>query len=226
MYAGRRLLVAAAALAAFPSTRTTAAAEWPADRPIQVIVPFPPGGGVDQMARLLLPYVERRLSGAHFVVDNRAVAGGQVGSEVAFNTRPDGYILGAITSPALMTIAIERRVRYRVADFSYIANCVDDPGGIWVAASSPYQSLQSLIVAARKEPETVTFGTTGIGSDDHLLQLNLEEAAPGVRFVHVPYGGTAPMQTALLGGHLDVCSFNMSEGIAGLRDGRFRPRAM
>jgi tripartite-type tricarboxylate transporter receptor subunit TctC len=58
------------------------------------------------------------------------------------------------------------------------------------------------------------------------LQLNLEEAAPGVWFVHVPYAGTAPMQTALLGGHLDVGSFNMSEGIAGLRDGRFRALAM
>jgi tripartite-type tricarboxylate transporter receptor subunit TctC len=203
-----------------------AAAEWPADRPIQVVVPFPPGGGVDQMVRLLLPHVERHLPGAHFVADNRAGAGGQIGSEATFNARADGYTLGAITSPALMTIAIERRVRYRVADFSYIANAVDDPSGIWVATASPYRSLQDLLAAARKEPETVTFGTTGIGSDDHLLQLNLEEVAPGVRLVHVPYAGTAPMQTALLGGHLDIGSFNMSEGIAGLRDGRFRALAM
>src|SRR3954462_13225878 len=225
MYAGRRLLVAAAALAAFPSTRTTAAAEWPADRPIQVIIPFPPGGGVDQMARLLLPYVERHLPGAHFVVDNRGGAGGQIGSEVTFNAAPDGYTLGAVTSPALMTIAIERRVRYRVADFSYIANVVDDPSGIWVAAASPYRSLQDLLAAARQEPETVTLGTTGIGSDDHLLQLNLEQVAQGVRFNHVPFAGSAPLQTALLGGHLDVGSFNMSEGVAGLRDGRFRALA-
>ena len=113
------------------------AAEWPSERPIQVVVPFPPGGGVDQMARLLLPHVERQLPGAQFVVDNRAGAGGQIGSEVAFNARPDGYTLGAITSPALMTIAIERRVRYRVPDFSYIANVVDDPSGLWVAARLP-----------------------------------------------------------------------------------------
>jgi tripartite-type tricarboxylate transporter receptor subunit TctC len=124
-----------------------------------------------------------------------------------------------------MTIAIERRVRYRVADYSYIANVVDDPSGLWVAANSPHRSLQDLLAAARRAPETVTLGTTGIGSDDHLLQLNLEEAAPGVRFIHVPYAGTAPMQTALLGGHLDVGSFNMGEGLAGLRDGRFRALA-
>src|SRR3712207_3463491 len=102
--------------------RLARAAEWPSERPVQVVVPFPPGGGVDQMARLLLPHVERHLSGAQFVVDNRAGAGGQIGSEAAFNARPDGYALGAVTSPALMTIAIERRVRYRVAEFSYIAN--------------------------------------------------------------------------------------------------------
>ncbi|MFL5337795.1 MAG: Bug family tripartite tricarboxylate transporter substrate binding protein [Geminicoccaceae bacterium] len=204
---------------------TPAAAAWPEDRSIQVVVPFPPGGGVDQMARLLLPHVERHLPGAHFVVDNRGGAGGQIGSEVAFNAAPDGYTLGAVTSPALMTIAIERPVRYRVAEFSYIANVVDDPGGIWVAAASPYKSLQDLLTAARQEPETVTLGTTGIGSDDHLLQLNLEQAAQGVRFIHVPFAGSAPMQTALLGGHLDVGSFNMSEGLAGLHDGRFRALA-
>src|SRR3954469_19032424 len=127
------------------------------------------------MARLLLPYVERHLPGAHFVVDNRAGAGGQIGSEVTFNARPDGYTLGAITSPALMTIAIERRVRYRGAGFSYIPHLVDDPTGLWGGAHSPYRSLEDLLAAARRAPETVTLGTTGIGSDDHLLQLNLEE---------------------------------------------------
>src|SRR3954451_23666187 len=96
MCASRRIVIAAAALATFPSTRTTAAAEWPADRPIQVVVPFPPGGGVDQMVRLLLPHVERHLPGAHFVADNRAGAGGQIGSEVTFNARADGYTLGSI----------------------------------------------------------------------------------------------------------------------------------
>src|SRR3954469_21320063 len=102
------------------------------------------------MARLLLPHVERQLPGAQFVVDNRAGAGGQIGSEAAFNARPDGYTLGAITSPALMTIAIERRGRYRVADYSYIASVADDPGGLWVAANSSYRTLDELLAAARR----------------------------------------------------------------------------
>src|SRR5215213_9260992 len=120
MRATRRSFAAAAAATLAPvwGTRPARAAEWPSERPVQVVVPFPPGGGVDQMARLLLPHVERHLPGAQFVVENRGGAGGQIGSEAAFTARPDGYTLGAITSPALMTIAIERRVRYRVADYS------------------------------------------------------------------------------------------------------------
>ena len=125
-----------------------------------------------------------------------------------------------------MTIAIERRVRYRVPDFTYIAKVVDDPSGLWVAARLPLSQPGG--PAGRRRggaPGTVTLGTTGIGSDDHLLQLKIEEAKPGVRFNHVPFNGPAPMQTALLGGHLDVGCFNMSEGLAGLRDGRFRALA-
>jgi tripartite-type tricarboxylate transporter receptor subunit TctC len=219
----RRLAALGTSVLAAP--RPARAAGWPPERPLQVVVPFPPGGGVDQMARLLLPHVERHLPGAQFVVDNRAGAGGQIGFETAFNARPDGYALGAVTSPALMTIGIERRARHRVADYTYIAKVVDAPSGLWVAANSPHRSLQDLLAAARRAPETVTLGTTGIGSDDHLLQMNLEEAAPGVRFVHVPYAGAAPMRTALLGGHLDVGSFNMGDGLAGLRDGRLRALA-
>src|SRR5918998_405074 len=138
MRATRRSFATAAALGAIWRPRLAAAADWPSERPIQVVVPFPPGGGVDQMARLLLPHVERHLPGARFVVENRAGAGGQIGSETAFNARPDGYILGAITSPALMTIAIERRVRYRGAEVNFISNVADDPSGLLVAASSPH----------------------------------------------------------------------------------------
>jgi tripartite-type tricarboxylate transporter receptor subunit TctC len=224
MIVTRRSLAASAAFA-LAAPRLALAAEWPTGRPIQVVVPFPPGGGVDQMARVLLPYVARHLPGAQFVVENRGGAGGQIGFEAVFNARPDGYTLGAVSAPALLTIAIERRVRYRVTEFSYIANVVDDPSAVWVPANSPYRSVQDQLAAARQKPGTLTLGTTGIGSDDHLLQIALEAAALGASFIHVPYAGTAPMQTALLGGHLDVGSFNLSEGVAGLRDGRFRALA-
>ncbi|MCQ4160407.1 tripartite tricarboxylate transporter substrate binding protein [Roseomonas sp. GC11] len=208
--------------AALLAARPARAASWPAERTITVIVPFPPGGGVDQMARLLLPAVQKALPGASFVVENRAGAGSQIGLEALFSARPDGYTLGAISAPVLMTMPIERPVRYRVQEFGYIANVVDDPGALWVRRDSPIRDFADLIARARQAPGTLSFGTTGIGSDDHLVMLELEQALPGLRFSHVPFNGSAPLQTAVLGGHLDVGCFNVSEGGPGYRDGRFR----
>ncbi|HWL83586.1 MAG TPA: tripartite tricarboxylate transporter substrate binding protein [Roseomonas sp.] len=212
-------LLGAGALLARPALAATA---WPGEHPIVVVVPFPPGGGVDQMARLILPAVQRHLPGATFVVENRAGAGSQIGMEVAFNARADGYTLGAVTSPAMMTIPFERPVRYKVDEFTYIANVVDDPGGLWVNKDSPIKDLADLVARAKKDPGGLSLGTTGIGSDDHLLMLLVEEAVPGVSFSHVPFNGAAPLQTAVLGGHLDLGCFNVSEGAPGYRDGRFR----
>jgi tripartite-type tricarboxylate transporter receptor subunit TctC len=172
--------VCAAALA----VRAAVAAEWPADHPIVVVVPFPPGGGVDQMTRVVLPYVQKHLPGANFIVENRAGAASQVGMEYVFNSKPDGYTLCAVTSPAMMTLPFERSVRYRVAEFVYIANIVDDPGALWVRKASPIRDLADLLDRAKKEPGAVSLGTTGVGSDDHLLLLEIEQAVPGATFNH------------------------------------------
>lgn len=219
----RKILTGGAALgAAALGSRPASAASWPSERPIVVIVPFPPGGGVDQMARMVLPAVQRHLPGATFIVENRAGAGSQIGMEATFTARPDGYTLGAVTSPAMMTIPFERPVRYRVEEFGYVANVVDDPGGFWVRKDSPIRDLADMVERAKSTPSGLSLGTTGVGSDDHLLMLELEQAVPGVQFSHVPFNGAAPLQTAVLGGHLDVGCFNVSEGNPGFRDGRFR----
>jgi tripartite-type tricarboxylate transporter receptor subunit TctC len=214
----RRALLAGAALLAAPRL---AHAAWPADRPIEVIVPFPPGGGVDIMVRSSINAIAPHLPGARLVAVNRAGAAGQLGFEALFNAAPDGFTLGAVTNTAMHAISIERRPRYRPEDFTYIANVVDDPGGFWVRADSPLRSLADLQAAAKRAPETITVGTAGIGSDDHLLQLAFEEAA-GVRLVHVPYNGTAPVVRDVLGGSLVIGSLNMGEGVPLLREGRIR----
>jgi tripartite-type tricarboxylate transporter receptor subunit TctC len=228
----RRALLALPALAALamPRILRAATAAWPGDQPVQVVVPFPPGGGVDQMARMVLPYVQEALRegggpGGSFVVENRPGAGSQIGMEYVFNSKPDGHTLCAVTAPAITTIAMERPVRYEAARFGFIANVADDPGGLWVAVDSRFRTLDDLMRAARDKPDTLSLGTTGIGSDDHLMQLEVQAVAKGARFNHVPYAGSAPLQTALLGGHLDVGCFNMSEGIGNLRAGKLRALA-
>lgn len=216
----RRSLAALGAAAVM--VRPARAAAWPTERPIVIIVPYPPGGGVDQMARIIAPYLQKNLPGANFIVENRPGAGSQIGLEATFTARPDGYTIGAVSSPALMTIPFERQVRYRVREFGYVANVVDDPGALWVRKESPVKDLADLLERARKDRGGLSFGTTGIGSDDHLVMLEVEQAVPGVSFSHVPFNGAAPLQTAVMGGHLDVGCFNVSEGGPGYRDGRFR----
>ena len=212
-------LLGAAALAA-----PARAAGWPAERPILAIVPFPAGGGVDVMTRVLLQHVPRHLPGARFVVENRAGAAGQLGFEAIFRADPDGYTIGAITTPAINTIAIERRPQYRLDGFAYLANVVDDPGGLFVRPDSPLRTLADLKAAALRDPGALAYGTAGIGSDDHLLGMAFEQAA-GVKLSHVPYSGTPPIITDLLGGRLAVGSLNMGEGLPMLREGRARALA-
>ncbi|NVO16088.1 MAG: tripartite tricarboxylate transporter substrate binding protein [Rhodoplanes sp.] len=216
----RRSFVALAATAL--ATRPGLAADWPAGRAITVIVPYAAGGGVDQMVRVVLPYVQRHLPGSSFVVENKPGAAGQIGADYTFNARPDGYTLGAATSPTLTTVALDRPVRYRVADFVYIANVVDDPCALWVAKASPVGDAADLFERATKAPRTISVGTAGVGSDDHVLQLEIEQAKPGLEFNHIPFSGGAPVITALLGGHLDVGSVNISEAIAHHREGTLR----
>jgi tripartite-type tricarboxylate transporter receptor subunit TctC len=197
-------------------------AAWPADRPIEVVVPYPPGGGVDTMARIVLPAVQSRLPGSRFVVVNRAGAGGQLGWEAVFNAPADGFTLAATSVPAMITYPMERTVRYRPMEFTFIANVVDDPGGLFVGANSPLRTLAELVAAAKAQPGQISYGTTGIGSDDHLLVLGLEDTLRLPPMTHVPFNGMAPLSTALVGGHLQVGAFNMSESLALLRDGRIR----
>jgi tripartite-type tricarboxylate transporter receptor subunit TctC len=196
---------------------------WPGDRPIEVIVPVPPGGGLDTMARLVMPHVVARLGpGARFVTVNRPGAGSQVGVEAVFASAPDGYTLGAISCPALPAMPIERQVRYRTMEFAWLANVVDDPNAFFVLGSSPLKTLADLAAAAKARPGVPSYGSTGIGGDDHIAMLSFEEQFGLPPMVHVPFNGTAPALQTLLSGNLDVLVGNISEQLALLREGRLR----
>ena len=197
-------------------------AAWPADRPIEVIIPFPPGGGVDAVGRFATHQITPRLPGVRFVVSNRPGASGQLGMEAIFNAAPDGYTIGAIGSLNVSTLPLERPVRWKAEEFTYIANIVDDACGLWVLANSPLRSLGDLVAALKRQPESLSVGSAaGVGSDDHLVLLGLEEKAD-VRALHAPFNGTAQVQRDLLGGSVNVASFNMSEGIVLMREGKIR----
>ncbi|MGG5811382.1 tripartite tricarboxylate transporter substrate binding protein [Falsiroseomonas sp. CW058] len=221
MLTRRRLagLMAAAPLAA----PALAQGAWTPERSITLVVAFAAGGGTDLAARTIARFMEKDL-GVSVVVLNRPGAGGEIGFAELARARPDGHTIGFINTPHIVTLPIERRTRFQLSDFTLIANIVDDPGGLWVLADSPHRTLADLLAAARARPETIGYGTTGIGSDDHLAMLALERKA-NARFLHVPFAGSAQVKQNLLSRAIPVAVMNVAEGVIEMRQGVLRPLA-
>jgi tripartite-type tricarboxylate transporter receptor subunit TctC len=117
---------------------------------------------------------------------------------------------------------IERPVRYRTMEFAWLANVVDDPNAFFVHAASPLKTLADLAAVAKARPGVPNYGTTGVGSDDHIAMLSFEGQMGIPAMVHVPFNGTAPAIQALLGGHLELLVGNVSEQLVMMREGRVR----
>lgn len=193
-------------------------AEYP-DKPITMVVAYGAGGSTDVTARMLAPFIEKYLgNGARIVVLNRPGAGGEIGFAAIADAAPDGYTIGFINTPNLVTIPIERQARYALDRLDPLVNIVDDPGIMTVHADSPYKTLSDLISQAKANPNSITVGSTGVGSDDHLAMLVVQRLA-GVKFIHVPFPGSAENYRSMLGRHTQVCDQNLGEGLRGKTGG-------
>jgi tripartite-type tricarboxylate transporter receptor subunit TctC len=222
----RRTALFGPVAAALPRPALAQRPIWPGGRPIEIVVPFAPGGGMDAMARAVAPFLAARLAeGARIVVSNRPGAGGQVGTEAVANAAPDGFTLGACATPTVLSQPLERPVRWRPAELTFLAQVVEDPCGLFVRADGPLRGLPDLLAAARARPGDVSYGTAGIGGDDHIAALLLEEAA-AIRLNHVPFNGTSQLLVPLLGGQLEIGAFNLSEALPLLRDRAIRGLAL
>ena len=206
----RTLLCRAGVVAGVPLLSRPALAQprFP-DRQIEIVVGFTPGGGTDVMARIYARFLEASL-GTPVVVQNRAGAGGEIGFASVARARPDGYTLVATTMPAFLTIPIERNAQYRVDQFTPIALIATDPSCVTVRADSPIANLQDLIDRARQEPDRLTYASPGVGSDDHLQLVLLQEVA-NIRMTNVNFPGSPQIRTALMGRHVDAIGLNVGE---------------
>ena len=196
-----------------------ASAAWPADQPINMIIAYAPGGGTDIIARNIIPFIEKHLGdGARINVINRPGAGGGIGFAAIAQAQPDGYTIGFINTPPIITIPIERAAPWSLASYDYLGNIVDDPGTFCVHKDSQFKSLADLQAFARANPKKVTVGSTGVGSDDHLAMMFFEKSA-GVQMTHVPFKGSADTRTAVIGRHIEVAAINVGEALQYLKGG-------
>jgi tripartite-type tricarboxylate transporter receptor subunit TctC len=187
-----------------------AAAAWP-ERPITILVGYAAGGGTDLTARAIAPFLEKYLGGnAKIVVVNRPGAGGEISFAALANSLPDGYTIGFINTPPVITIPIERKASFSLQQFELLGNVIDDPGNFSIHTDSPIRTLAELATEARANPGTVTVGTTGAGSDDHIAMLLFERIAK-VKMNHVPFPGSSAVRTALVGKHIMVGAINIGE---------------
>ncbi len=200
-------IAAGSALAAYP------------EQPIKVIVAYAPGGGTDLIARAVAPFVAKHLgNNASLVVVNRPGAGGAIGFAELAKSAADGYTIGFINTPNVLTIPIERKSNFHWQDFDLLGNIVDDPGNFSVHADSPFKSLKDLVAYAKENPGTVTYGSTGVGSDDHISALMLERAA-GIKMTHIPFKGSAEVLNGVVSKQITVAAMNIGEALGYVKGG-------
>jgi tripartite-type tricarboxylate transporter receptor subunit TctC len=201
-----------AALSILPLVPAPAHAQYP-ERVINVIVAYSPGGGTDLIARAIAPYVEKYLGGgAKLVIVNRAGAGGEIGFAAIAAAPADGYTIGFVNTPPLLTIPIERQAQFSWQRFEYLGNIIDDPCNFSVHADTDIRDLKQLAAFAKANPGAVTVGSTGVGSDDHLAMLMFGRAA-GVQLRHIPFKGSADVRAAIAGKQITVAAINIGEAL-------------
>ncbi|HKC44950.1 MAG TPA: tripartite tricarboxylate transporter substrate binding protein [Burkholderiales bacterium] len=220
MMLGTVVKVLAIALAAGAPLAAGAQA-WPA-KPVRMLVPFPPGGGVDFAARIVGKHLSDRL-GQQVVIENRAGANGIIALEALKGAAPDGYTIAAASNgPLVINPAMYVRLPYDpLRDFVAVGSLVSFPLLLVVHPSVPANSVHEVIALARARPGALTFSSPGVGNGSHLA-AELFAAMANVQLVHVPYKGTAPAATALLAGEVALAFSSIPTVLPHVRAGKLR----
>ena len=195
-------------------------------RPVRIIVPFPPGGATDIVARLAAQKLNEAW-GQTMVVDNRAGAGGNIGGELAAKANPDGYTL-FMTSGSIVTANQHMYAKMPFSpekDLVAVTNVASGPQAIVVNPSHPAKTLKDFIAMAKAKPKSMTFGSAGVGTQTHLAAENFNYTA-GIDVTHVPYKGEGPAISDLIGGQIQFVTPNLSAAIVHVNSGKLRALAV
>ncbi|MBL0900761.1 MAG: tripartite tricarboxylate transporter substrate binding protein [Reyranella sp.] len=224
----RTLIAGAVGAATLPLGVGVSAQEAYPSRPIQMIGPSPPGGVADITGRPVA-HVMGRLLGQSVVVQNRAGAGGSVGTALAARAAPDGYtLLMALSSISVLPVADRLQGRapaYELDQFAPIALISADPTVLVVSADGPYRTLKDFVDAAKARPGTINYGSSGVYGTLHVA-MEIFAGAAGISLFHIPYQGGGPAVAALLGGQIDALASGPSAAIGQIKAGKMRALAV
>ena len=206
------------------STLPTRAESWPSQT-IRIIVPFPPGGTTDQIARRIQPLLEQKLK-TSIVIENRGGASGSIGTQVAVTSPPDGTTFLMVFDTHGANPSLLPKLPYdTLKDLAPIMLIGTSPMVITAHPTSPYKSFADVIAAAKDKPGTVSYGTIGSGSLAHLTMTQIGNALD-VTMTHVPYKGGGPLTTDALGGHVPVAIASILLLSPHISAGALRPLAV
>jgi tripartite-type tricarboxylate transporter receptor subunit TctC len=208
------------ALAVALASAAGAHADFP-DKAMRLIVPFPPGGGTEPIARVLSQKLAETL-GQQLIVDNRPGAGTTIGAEIAAKSPPDGYtlFLGSIAN-AISAVLYPKLDYDLIRDFAPITLLATTPGVLVVHPALPVKSVKELIAFAKARPGELAYSSSGNGSPNHLAG-ELFKYLTGVKLIHVPYKGGGPSTIALLSGEVSLCFASLPSAIEHIRAGKLR----
>ena len=196
------------------------------DRPIKLVVPYPPGGTTDLLARTLAPRLSERL-GQPILIENRAGAGGVIGSQMVAKSVADGYTLvfGSIASHGILP-AIQTPQPYDpLKDFAPVSLVAITPNVLLANVTAPAKNVAELIALAKSQPGKLNFGSTSLGGSPHMSGELLKSQAK-IQMVHVPYKGGAPMLVDLMGGQILYAFDNLPSSIQHIRSGKVKALAV
>jgi tripartite-type tricarboxylate transporter receptor subunit TctC len=213
-----RVCFALLACAAFGSAAFAQA--WP-DKPVKFVSPYPPGGSVDPLARLLAAKVGESLKQS-FIVENRTGASGIIGTDYVAKSAPDGYTYVFIFDTHTVHQALNPKLPFDpIKDFEPVMLVGTAPMAFSTSAAKPYKSFQDVLDAAKAKPDTVTVGNVGNGSLGHLTSILVAEAT-GLKLVNVPYKGGGPLHVDALGGQIDLAIASVAAQASHVRSGKLR----
>jgi len=220
MPTSRRALICLLAAAAAGFAGLARTQDYPA-RPVRLIVPFPPGAGVDVVARLVAPSLSERLH-QNVVIDNRSGAGGAIGAGLAAKAPADGYTLFMATPGQAFSMNLYRKLPYDlVRDFAPLTLVAVAPNLLVVNAAVPAATVKEFIALAKARPRQLNFASAGTGTASHLAG-ELFKFLAGVELAHVPYKGAAGAITALLGSEIQAAFFSIPSTLPHMKSGRLR----